>query len=327
MKQTQKDYKAILDNLDSAEGYPDNKPEQIRTLRRRVFVLIENEKNEAKMANQAMKKAEYAEIQAKKAMQKAMEQLEIEKQTAIIEKTKAQAAEAKATAVLDKIYFYNGTFGLAYSEEAYYKRYGFINRNLETKIEFKYTEALPFDYEGFAKVKRDDMYFLIDTTGHEYRLATEINQLDSSIVALDLRGKNLSTVPPSVFQQKQLLILLLSNNQLTDIPSSIGQLINVQYLNLSGNYLASLPNDIGKLKSLQYSNLGQNKLKELPAEIGNWTQLHELNLNDNLMLRLPDTIKDLVKLQYLYLRGGNELPHEERVKIEERLPNCHIFFY
>jgi hypothetical protein len=50
MKQSPKDYKAILDNLDSAEGYPDNKPEQIRGLRRQVFVLFENEKDEAKKA-------------------------------------------------------------------------------------------------------------------------------------------------------------------------------------------------------------------------------------------------------------------------------------
>jgi hypothetical protein len=43
MKQSPKDYKAILDNLDSAEGYPDSKPDQLRALRRRMFVLIENE--------------------------------------------------------------------------------------------------------------------------------------------------------------------------------------------------------------------------------------------------------------------------------------------
>jgi hypothetical protein len=55
MKQSPKDYKAILDNLDSAEGYPDSKPDQLRALRRRMFVLIENEKDEAKKARDQVK--------------------------------------------------------------------------------------------------------------------------------------------------------------------------------------------------------------------------------------------------------------------------------
>lgn len=46
MKQSQKDYKTILDNLDSAEGYPDSKAEQIRNLRQRAFIAIEKQRLE-----------------------------------------------------------------------------------------------------------------------------------------------------------------------------------------------------------------------------------------------------------------------------------------
>ena len=56
LKQKQKDYKALLDNLDSAEGYPDSKAEQIRGLRRRVFLAIEKEKEETKRAKDDAKK-------------------------------------------------------------------------------------------------------------------------------------------------------------------------------------------------------------------------------------------------------------------------------
>ena len=56
--------KALLDNLDSAvrrdsygKGYPDSKAEQIRTLRRRVFLAIEMEKEEAKKAKRYIEKA------------------------------------------------------------------------------------------------------------------------------------------------------------------------------------------------------------------------------------------------------------------------------
>lgn len=122
MKQTQKDYKAILDNLDSAEGYPDSKAEQIRGLRRRVFVLIENEKNEAKKArDEAKKEKDRADLKTKETEQALLKSDSLFK---VVENQKR-----KAQAVLDKIYFYDGKFGLAYSggENG---RYGFIDKDL-----------------------------------------------------------------------------------------------------------------------------------------------------------------------------------------------------
>jgi hypothetical protein len=61
MKEKEKNYRAILDNLDSAEGYLKDtntqEKEDIKKLRRRVFVLIENEKNEAKKQTKLAKLA------------------------------------------------------------------------------------------------------------------------------------------------------------------------------------------------------------------------------------------------------------------------------
>jgi hypothetical protein len=87
-------YQAALDNLDSAEGYLTDKntkeKEQIKNLRRRLFVKIEQEKEDAKKArDEAKKQTDIAK--------KALAQVEIEKQAAI-------AAENKAKAVLDKIF-------------------------------------------------------------------------------------------------------------------------------------------------------------------------------------------------------------------------------
>jgi Leucine-rich repeat (LRR) protein len=322
IKQNQKDYKAILDNLDSAEGYPDSKAEEIRGLRRRVFVLIENEKNEAKRARDEAKKAlaqveiekqkaiaekryaQVAEAKAKNAQSEtviALNQIKIERQTAIAEKTKAQAAEAKAKAVLDKIYFYDDKFRLAYDKDN--KNYGFIDKDLNIKIDFKYDEALPFDNTGFAKVKKRNAYYLIDTTGTiEYKLATDINQLDSNITALDLRNKELTKIPPSVFQQIQLKVLLLGSNQLTSLPSEFAKLSNLTSLGLSSNRLTSLPSEFEKLTNLKTLDLANNKLTSLPSDFGKLTNLQSLDLSKNAIQK------------------------EEHEIIKKLLSNCEIIF-
>jgi hypothetical protein len=168
----------------------------------------------------------------------------------------AEAQRAKAEAVLDKIYFYEDRYGLAYDKST--NRYGFIDKNLQTKIAFTYTEALPFEYTGYAKVKKGGLYYLIDTTGAEFLLATDLNQLTPKVTALDLRGKNLGKIPDTVFAQTQLKVLLLNSNQLSSLPVEIGQLKNLESLDLSSNQLSDLPVEIGQLESLQWLNLSYN---------------------------------------------------------------------
>lgn len=201
-------YELALNKFNSARRCDPTKGEVIDAEINKVFAAINQQKVKAEKAEQqakiekqvaliAKEKAEKAEV----ATQIALGQVEKEKQTAI-------TAEKKATAVLDKIYFYDNKFGLAYSKDS--SRYGFIDKHLTKKIDFKYEEALSFDYLGFAKVKRDKIYYLIDTLGNEYKLATDENQLDSTITALDLRNKNLETLPLSILKYPNLKILLFS---------------------------------------------------------------------------------------------------------------------
>ncbi len=84
-------YQKALDNLDSAEGYLTDtntkEKEQIKQLRRRLFVAIEKEKEDAKRArDEAKRQTEIAK--------NAFAQVEIEKQTAIAAEKKAKAVVA-----------------------------------------------------------------------------------------------------------------------------------------------------------------------------------------------------------------------------------------
>ena len=206
----------------------------------------------------------------------------------------AKTAQEKAQAVLDKIYFYEDKFGLAYDNDT--RKYGFIDKDLKTKIVFKYEEAFSFDYTGFAKVKKWGSYYLIDTVGYEYGLATDINQLDPSITALDLRNKNLSDIPPSVFKQRQLKVLLLKGNNIQKIPEGMKALHNLLYLELSDNEISKLEN-LDSLTNLVYFNISTNQISRL-EDLDNLKALQQFNISGNLIKKLEglDNLKNLQQL-------------------------------
>jgi len=273
----------------------------------------EAQKRLAKMVSDINKLKENAEAAERKAI-KAQEETKaaLARSDSLYEV--ADAERRRAEAVLDKIYFYDDRFGLAsQSANLGVIMYGFIDKQLNTKIDFQFTEALPFDETGYAKVKKgDDRYYLIDTTGTEFLLATDVSQIAPDVTALDLRNKNLSKIPDTVFSQIQLKVLLLANNRLDTLSAEIGQLKNLQSLYLSSNQLSSLPAEIGQLNSLQSLELYGNKLNSLPAEIGQLQNLQSLNFNGNKLSSLPAKFGQLQKLQSLDLAWNqlSSLPAE-----------------
>jgi hypothetical protein len=225
-------------------------------------------------------------------------------------------------ALLDKIYFYDDKFGLAYDKNN--GSYGFIDKNLNTKIEYKYEEAFPFDWRGFAKVKKETIYYLIDTLGNEYKLATDIAQLDSTITALDLGDKQLDSFPSVVLENTQLKVLLLNSNQLDSLPTNFGQLKNVTTLNLSDNQLTSLPTNFGELKNVTTLNLSDNQLTSLPTNFGELKNVTTLNLSDNQLTSLPTNFGELKNLKTLRL--PNTLSPIEVNNLKLKLPTTKIYY-
>ena len=176
-----------------------------------------------------------------------------------------------------------------------------LDRNLDTKIGYQYQEAQPFGDTGYAKVKRYTEYFLVDTLGVEYPLATELSQLNNTITALDLRNQGFSELPDTVLKSTQLNLLFLSGNQLTSVPRQIGEVKNLQWLDLYSNQLTSLPAQIGKLSNLKVLALSRNQLTSLPGQIGELKNLQTLLLSGNQLASLPVQIGELKKLQMLAL--------------------------
>lgn len=166
----------------------------------------------------------------------------LEKQLATLTENQAEADKKKATTIPNHPYFYKDRFGLAHNKV---ERFSFIDKEGNTLIEFKYDKLGLFDDLGFARAtikdySSEDGNYLIDTSGNEYRLATELYQLDSNTTALDLRQHRLSSFPAEVLNYIQLEVILLSDNHLTSLPDSFTTLTNLHTLCLNDNQLTVL---------------------------------------------------------------------------------------
>ena len=133
--------------------------------------------------------------------------------------------------IINKLFFYNDSLGLAKEGN----RYGFIDKEGMSLIDFKYQNATAFDtLNGFAEVKRLDTLYLIDKMGNEYRLAYSVDSLDTLKSALDLRNKKLDSFPEIIFTYKHLKVLFLEGNSIDSIPfEKINKTFELNYFDLA----------------------------------------------------------------------------------------------
>ena len=197
-------------------------------------------------------------------------------------------------------------------------QYGFINKNGDVVIGYKYDDAAPFDYTGFASVKRinlsdsgnkkwEETTYLIDTSGREYPSAHIIGDLRSGITALDLRDEVLEEYPSEMFSHPQLKILLLQGDLQTVItlPAEIQKMKSLECFSSLGYVFDSIPAQIGQLDNLRSLIISYGRLKSLPAEIKNLEKLQSLELSGNSMTAFPEGIVSLIQLRSLNLASNS----------------------
>ena len=86
-------------------------------------------------------------------------------------------------------------------------------------------------------------------------------------------------IPPETLHiLNTILVCSIRENQITQLPASIGQLRQLASLDCSYNQLEHLPAQLGECRQLVQLDLQHNKLIDLPPEIGNLTQLARLGL-------------------------------------------------
>jgi len=97
---------------------------------------------------------------------------------------------------------------------------------------------------------------------------------------VNLDGWNLESIPPEIFNLK-----------------------NLKSLSLEFNHITEIAHDISKLTSLKYLYLCYNCLKTLPENIGLLNSLKSLNIIHNNISNLPNSMENLKNLKYIYVRG------------------------
>ncbi|KAK5115157.1 hypothetical protein LTR85_009915 [Meristemomyces frigidus] len=164
---------------------------------------------------------------------------------------------------------------------------------------------LPAKMSGYSSLERDPGFGKMQRFNH-----------------IDLSGKNLVTIPITLYQKAtEIITLNLSRNLRLDIPKDFVQsctsLREIKYtsneawrlppslslagrltmLDVSNNRLEQLAHaDLWKLGGLISLKLSNNKLVALPPYFGQYQALRSLNLSSNSLTEFPDALKQLTTL-------------------------------
>ena len=100
--------------------------------------------------------------------------------------------------------------------------------------------------------------------------------------------------------------LNLSKNQLSTLPKSFAEMKQVKYLIFYDNRFETIPEELAGFKDLKHLDFYKNNIKEIPDFIGDMDNLQQLFLSFNQIEEIPDTLRNLKRLKYFYIHH-NEL--------------------
>jgi adenylate cyclase len=189
---------------------------------------------------------------------------------------------------------------------------------------------LPAKMSGYSSLERDPGFSKMQKFSH-----------------IDLQGRNLITIPITLYQKAtEIISLNLSRNLSLDVPRdfilactnlreikytsndsrrlppSLSLASRLTMLDISNNHLHSLDRaELHKLQSLQGLRLSNNGLTRLPSYFGQYRALRSLNLSSNSLTEFPDflcEVRTLVDLDVSF-NSISSLPKIGQLTCLERL--------
>lgn len=127
-------------------------------------------------------------------------------------------------------------------------------------------------------------FMLVSCSRGDYAL---LSTDSSTIRELDLSYHNLTTLPPSIADCKNLESISLVGNKLKRFPAELLGLPKLKKINVSFNEIDSLPPEVSKISNLEELNLAGNKVRVVPASLASIKRLRSLNISWNSITSLP----------------------------------------
>ncbi|XP_066291360.1 malignant fibrous histiocytoma-amplified sequence 1 homolog [Branchiostoma lanceolatum] len=128
-----------------------------------------------------------------------------------------------------------------------------------------------------------------------------VQNQETNLLELDLTGKDLDHIPPTVLQCTEIEVLKLSFNKLRTLPEGISRLAKLKYLWLDFNQFEEFPEVVCELTSLEHLYLSQNKLRHVSPRIGQLHNLKVLFLHKNELTKLPNQIFHITSIVDLHI--------------------------
>jgi len=272
-----------------------------------LFILIEEEKRKAEAQAQTI-----------------LEQ-QIEIKTTL---TKTEAANRKSIKIINAMDFYDGKFALALKNG----KYGFIDKEGNSKIGFEYEKGTPFDLEtGFAEMETTNYYsdkwvkYLVDTLGNRYQLFNineeymlllnkqvikkiankkERSKLEGTELSLESINKELAY---TLNESKEKIALNIQNIKKGDVLEILDYLAKdskikdrIGVLMLRGDGLDVFPEAIIAFNNVVNIDLYWTNVKTIPKTIDRLTKLKKIKLPVS-VTEVPSSIYNLENLETLNL--------------------------
>ncbi|XP_029447516.1 leucine-rich repeat-containing protein 69 isoform X2 [Rhinatrema bivittatum] len=142
---------------------------------------------------------------------------------------------------------------------------------------------------------------------------------------LNLDGRKLQRVPPSVAKLNLLTSLRLQNNRIAKLPPELAGLSNLTELHLGNNVFEEVPEELKNFRSLQKLFMFGNKITTISTKIFDGLEnLIILNLNNNKIKYIPPEIHRLSNLQHLTLNGNQLKSIPKEISLLKNIYELHL---
>lgn len=150
------------------------------------------------------------------------------------------------------------------------------------------------------------------------------------VLSIDVARQGLTRLPDGLAKLDRIESINLLGNKIDTFPPVLAKMVTLDEISLCSNGMKYIGPEIGQLKNLRILIINMNGLTALPKEIGELTNLLYLDIGENPITSLPEEIRNLTKLQELHIdnwqSSSERFTEEQKMQIQEWLPNCKIFF-